>query len=99
MNVTVSIDENIRKTLDILSKEYHVDLQTLLRDLILRGLELEKRERVIKLYVDRRISLQKAAELLEISIWEILELLKRENLHIDYGFEELEEDLEPLIKV
>ncbi|HIH96975.1 MAG TPA: hypothetical protein HA348_05820 [Thermoplasmata archaeon] len=99
MNVTVSIDEDIRKTLDILSKEYHVDIPTLLRDLILRGLELEKRERVIKLYVDRRISLQKAAELLEISIWEILELLKRENLHIDYGFEELEEDLEPLIKV
>lgn len=97
MNVTVSIDENIRKKLDILSREYHMDLSTLVRNLILRGLELEKKESVIKLYVDRKISLQKAAELLEISIWEMLEVLKRENIHIDYGFEELEEDLEPLI--
>jgi predicted HTH domain antitoxin len=99
MNVTVSIDENIRKELDVLSKEYHVDLSTLLKKLILRGLEFEKRKSVIKLYEDRKISLQKAAELLEISIWEMFELLKRENIHIDYGFEELEEDLEPLINV
>jgi len=99
MNVTVSIDESIRKELDVLSKEYHVDLSTLLKKLILRGLEFEKRKSVIKLYGDRKISLQKAAELLELSIWEMVELLKRENIHIDYGFEELEEDLEPLINV
>ena len=99
MNVTVSIDENIRKELDVLSKEYPIYLQALLKNLILNGLEFEKRKRVIKLYGDRKIRFQKAAELLEISIWEMFELLKRGNIHIDYGFEELEEDLEPLINV
>ena len=99
MNVTVSIDENIRKELDVLSKESHVDLSTLLKKLILRGLEFEKRKSVIKLYEDRKISFQKAAELFEISICEMFESLKRENIHIDYGFEELEDDLEPLINV
>ena len=87
------------RQLDVLSKESHVDLSTLLKKLILRGLEFEKRKSVIKLYEDRKISFQKAAELFEISIWEMFELLKRENIHIDYGFEELEEDLEPLINV
>ncbi len=44
---------------------------------------------VLELYQSRKISLQKAASMLGCDIWEMLEIIRRADIPIDYSREEL----------
>lgn len=58
--------------------------------------EEEKRNKVLSMYKERKISLTKAAEILDIDIWQMIDLIKKENLYLDYSEDELKEDLQGL---
>lgn len=96
--VTALLDNDTLKGIEILSKEYNMDRTMVINDLIREGLRSKIKKRALELYTSRKITLQKAAEMIGVSIWEMLEIIKKEDIHIDYGIEELKEDLEPLIK-
>lgn len=96
--VTAFLDVDTLKGVNMLSKEFHMDRSSIIKDLIREGLELKIRKRALELYTSRKISLQKAAEIMSISIWEMLDIVKREGIHLDYDMEELNEDLEPMLK-
>ncbi len=95
MTATVStrIDENILLEIDELSKERQMDRASLLRNLIVEGLAIEKKKKVLNMYKERKISMAKAAEMLNIDLWQMIDTIKEENLYIDYSEEELKEDL------
>ena len=94
--ITTRVPKETLEEIDKYSKEKHMDRATLLRNLIEQGLEYEKKEKILQQYKNRKISLQRAAELLKIDLTEMLELVKREDLHLDYTEEELREDLKGL---
>lgn len=48
--------------------------------------------KVLSMYKERKISLAKAAEMLDIDLWQMIDLVKREKLYLDYSEEELKED-------
>jgi len=58
-----------------------------------QGLNVLNEKEVLELYGDCKITLQKAATLLSIDIWEMIDKIKKADLHIDYSIEELSEDL------
>jgi len=96
MTATVStrIEEGMLLEIDKLSKERQMDRASLLRNLIVEGLVIEKKKKVMSMYKERRISIAKAAEMLNIDLWQMIDIIKEENLYIDYSEEELKEDLE-----
>ncbi|RJR22796.1 MAG: hypothetical protein C4581_00375 [Nitrospiraceae bacterium] len=58
-----------------------------------QGLNVLNETNVLNLYKNRKITLQKAASMLSIDIWEMIEKLKKADIHIDYSMEELAEDM------
>ena len=94
--VTTRVDKETLEEIDKYSKEKHMDRATMLRNLIVQGLEDEKMEKILEQYKNRKISMQRAAELLKVDLTEMLEIVKREDLHLDYTEEELREDLKGL---
>ena len=94
--VTTRVPMETLEEIDKYSKEKHMDRATMLRNLIEQGLEDEKKERILQQYKNRKIGLQRAAELLKVDLVEMLELIKKEGLHLDYTEEELREDLKGL---
>jgi len=94
--VTTRVSSEMLGEIDFLSKEKHMDRATFLRNLINKGLFLEKKERTLKLYKERKVSLEKAASILEVDIALMIDIIKEEELHLDYTVEELEEDLRGL---
>ena len=48
---------------------------------------------VLDLYRTRKITLQRAAEMLTVDIWEMIDKVKKAEIHLDYTMEELAEDL------
>jgi len=57
------------------------------------GLRRIKEKYVLDLYRDKRIGLGKAAEMLNSDLWTMSEKLSQSDTHLDYGLEELREDL------
>ncbi len=94
--VTTRVPKETLQEIDKFSKQKHMDRSTMLRNLIEQGLADEKKEKILQQYKNRKISLQKAAELLNIDLIEMLDLIKRKELHLDYSEEELREDLKGL---
>lgn len=79
-------EDNLSKAFEAAFNEYMEDF------------EEEKRRKVLSDYKERKISLQRAAELLGIHLVEMLELIQREGLYLDYTEEELREDLKGLTR-
>ncbi len=94
--VTTRVPKETLEEIDKYSKEKHMDRATMLRNLIEQGLENKKREMILQQYKSRKISMQRAAELLKIDLAEMLDIIKNEDLHLDYSEEELREDLKGL---
>ena len=94
--VTTRVSAPMLQEIDTFSKRSHIDRSTLLRNLLAKGLELKQQEYALELYQQRKISLQKMASLLEMTYLDALELLKQNEIHLDYGVEELQEDLRGL---
>jgi len=98
MTATIStrIEEKVLSEIDELSKEKQMDRASLLRNLIVEGLAVERKKKVLSMYKERKVSLAKAAELLNIDLWQMIDLIKEESIYLDYSEEELKEDLKGL---
>ena len=59
-----------------------------------QGLDVLSERNVLELYRERKITLSKGAEMLSLDIWEMIEKLRKADIHIDYSRENLAEDLE-----
>ncbi len=95
--VTTRVPEETLNEIDALSKEKHMDRATFLRNIIEKGLKSERKERTLKLYKERKISLEKAASILGVDIAQMIDIIRDEELHLDYTQEELREDLRGLV--
>ncbi len=89
----VKVSDTLYKKAERMSKVYKVKVEDLIPQALQQGLSALSERTVLELYRDRKITLQKAAEMLSIDIWEMIEKIKKADLHIDYSSEELAEDL------
>ena len=62
------------------AREEKTDKTTALKKIFALGAKQYRQEKAIKQYQEGRISLGKAAELANASLWEIMEKLKRRNI-------------------
>lgn len=89
----VKLQEDIYRKVEKASKTQGIKLNDLMVQALKQGLEALSEKNVLELYRSRKITLQKAAAMLSIDIWEMIEKIKKADIHIDYSIEELAEDL------
>jgi predicted HTH domain antitoxin len=86
MNVTITLPKEVIAEVDALTKEKKLpNRKQTLRDLILKSLEKERRLRVAKLYQKRRKTLRQCAEMLNVDIEEMMEILREYNVPLSNG--------------
>lgn len=91
--VSTRIEKEMLSEIDELSKEKQMDRASFLRNLIVEGLSIERKKKVLSMYKERKISLAKAAEMLDIDLWDMTDIIKEEGIYLDYSEDELKEDL------
>lgn len=91
--VSVRLDEKTLRELEELAKEFKTDRSEALRRVLAEGLQHAKLRRVTTLLRQERISIGRAVELAEVSLYEILEIMEREGIPYGYSKEDLERDL------
>lgn len=100
VNMTTTISTRLPrkeiKEIEKFAEEEDLDKSTFVRRLLHKSLEEYKVEYAFKLYKGGEVSLWKAAELAEKSLWDMIELMEKYDVYLNYGIEDLREDLKNL---
>ena len=94
--LTTRAPDNLVKEIEVLAKEEQLDKSSLIRRLLADAVQEKRKSKALELYKKEKISIGKAAAIAQLSIWEMLDLICEKGIHIEYGAEELIEDLKPL---
>ena len=96
--ISFVIPEELKKEIDNLKELYKEEQSSLIRRLLWRSINEEKTDFAIKEYLNEKISMGKAAEIAGISIWEMLDELKKRNITLKYKISEAQSEIENLLK-
>lgn len=95
--ISVTIPEDLLKESEELAEERLEDRSTVIRQLIAEGLKEEKKKKAVDMYMDKKVSLEKAAEIADVSIWKMLDLLREKNVPLRYDRREAEKEIEDIL--
>lgn len=98
MPVTIStrVEDKLARLIAQIAKKEGMDRSTVLRRFLLKATKEWLIEKTLKDYEDTKITLWQAAKKCDMSLWEIIEEVKRRSIHIPYTIEDLRKDTEGL---
>lgn len=96
--ISLTVPKEILEKSDKIAKEKLEDRSTVMRGLLALGLQQHLMEQSIKQYSEGKISLEKAAEIADVSIWKFLDALKERKTPIRYDLEDIKNEIEHIIK-
>ena len=92
--ISVRFGKDIQKDLSKIEKKWSADRSEVIRRLLVAAIKNWKIDNFLSEIREHKISVGKAAEECEISIWEMLEILKDKNIDwVGYDEEDLKRDL------
>ncbi len=91
---TSDLERKIRKLMEFEKS----DKSSIIRKALEKGVNEELKRLALNLYIERKVSLAKAAEIAEISVRELLELIKERGLSLNITVEDLRKDFKEAMK-
>lgn len=91
--ISTRLTEEELVVLDELAESSGLDRSGMTRSLVRRGLKALRMESAMTAYTEQRVTLNRAAEIADLSVWDFLANLQAAGGAIHYDVQELEEDL------
>lgn len=91
--VSTRVTEELDKELEWYAKKEKIGKTIALRKVLDIGLREIKLEYALDLYQKGKITLMKAAEIADISLWVILEIVRKRMVPMHYTLKDVEEDI------
>ena len=96
--VSTRVSDNMAKDLEEIEKEERIDRATVVRKLLTKAIAEWKLEKAVALYCNGKITLWKAAKIADLSLWEMVEIVKERKVPFRYAYEDFREDFETALK-
>jgi predicted HTH domain antitoxin len=84
--------------LEKIAEEEQVDKSTVIARALHRYIKEWKLEKALTLYRKGKVTLWKAAGIADISLWEIMDIVRQMKIPVQYMFEDFREDFEAALK-
>ena len=94
--VTTRLPMDLLSDIERFAKIDHVDRSAEMRRLLEMGLCERKKKAIVESFRAGKISTEKAAEELDVTLWEILEIFKKEKVDSQYEIEAFLRDIEAM---
>lgn len=91
--IATRLDDALTKEFREVEEEMKADTSEVARRLLAQGIKAHKQERILKLLGKGKMTVARAAKELGISIYELLDLVKRERVVASYSLEDLRRDV------
>ncbi len=92
VTVTTRVEEELAKIIDSIAKKEGMDRSTVIRRFLLRAVKDWLIEKSLDEYEQGKLTLWQAAEKCGLSLWEVINEVKKREIHVPYTLEELRED-------
>jgi len=93
VTVTTRVEEELMKAIDEIADVEGMDRSTVVRRFLSKAVKEWLIERSLREYEEGKITLWQAAKRCGVSLWEIIEEVRKREIHVPYTFEDLREDL------
>ena len=96
ITITTRVEDKLAKLIDRIAKEEGMDRSTIIRRFLMSSTTDRMIEKRLKEYEEGKITLWKAAEKCELTLYEMIIEVKKRGAKVPYSLEELHEDLKGL---
>jgi len=86
---TLRLPQRLLKEIDEFVEETNLERSAYLREIIRKGFELDKRERVLERYERGELSLGEACRKLGVDAWSFFQILKDRNRDLNVSLEDM----------
>lgn len=94
--ISLTIPNELLDKSEKIAKEKSEDRSTVIRELLSLGIKQHMLNEALKLYTDGKVSLEKAAELADVSIWKFLDVLKDKKIPLRYDLEDIKKEIKEI---
>jgi len=85
---TIRIPEDLLNEIDQVVSELKLDRSAYLRDVLRKGFDLDRQERLLRYYAQGELSLLETCHQLKCNPWEFLSILRSRNMHLNVSLED-----------
>jgi len=93
VTVTTRVEDDLARLIDEVAKAEGMDRSTVIRRFLSKAVKDWLVEKSLEDYERGKLTLWQAATRCGLSLWEIMDLAKKREVHVPYTLEELKEDL------
>ena len=97
--VSLTVPRELLEKSEKIAKEKLEDRSTVMRELLALGLKQYMIKDSLEMYVEGKISMEKAAELADVSIWKFLDVLKERKIPLRYDLEDIKKEIEDIVQM
>ena len=94
--VSLTMPRELLQKSEEIANEKSEDRSTTIRELLRLGIKQHLLEKSLTLYAERKISLEKAAEMADVSIWKFMDALKDRKMPLHYDLEDIKKEIEKI---
>lgn len=91
--LNVRVPASLIEELESIAREEHMDRTTVTRRLLADGISHWRLDRAIRAYQEGRVSKERAAEMADVSLYQLLDELRQRGVPAQYSVFELREDI------
>ena len=91
--LNIRIPDNLLEQLELIAIEEQLDRTTVARKILAEGIGQWRLKHALKLYEKGQVTKERAAEMAGVSIYDIMDELRRQGTLAQYSLEDLREDL------
>lgn len=92
-HVTARVPEDVYEAIEAIREDEQTDRSTAIKRLLERGIEDWRLDAAVSRYQGGTVSLGRAAEVADVSVWRFLDVLDDRAVEVNYAAEDLEADL------
>ncbi len=96
--ISIRPTEEIERKLERLIGIEKMERSALIRRILDIGIAEDLKKHALELFRDKKVSLAKAAEIADVSVREMMDLIKEKGISLHITTEEIEEDFEAAMK-
>ena len=94
--VSLTFPKEMLEKSEKIAKERLEDRSTVMRELLSLGLKQYMIKDALGKYSEGKFSMEKAAEMADVSIWKFLDILKERKVPIRYDLEDIKKEIEDI---
>lgn len=93
ITVTTRVEDTLVRDIDRVAYQEAIDRSAVVRKFLISSLREWKIQKNLDNYEQGKITLWQAARKCGVSLWEMIDEVKKRRVHVPYGMEELKEDI------